>query len=238
MGGFHGGHGGGFGGGFGGGHNSGTSFNVTPTYRRHNGRLYVTPVYGTTNGQPMDYFSYMFLTILIMLVGLFIFIFCFTFKTTATVTDTYNAHDISGIYEKYDFEYEVLNKTYTGHGDDDVIFTGSSYYYQVNVDEEYPIYVHIYNFSKYEFDNEDLITCVIFCPFLELFGLTLLISGLMKHKQHKKDLKEIGDINRDGKIDEEDFNSLPKENEKKCPYCGSILKKDDKECKSCGAKDI
>ena len=105
MGGFHGGHGGGFGGGFGGGHHSGTSLNVTPTYRRHNGRLYVTPVYGTTNGQPMDFITYMFSVIFLMIVGLLIFIFFFTFKTTATVTGTYDAYDSSGIYETYDFEY-------------------------------------------------------------------------------------------------------------------------------------
>lgn len=273
MGGFHGGVGGGGGrsgggsrgggGGFHGGggphYGGGPHSNYRPPVRigyHHHGHIYYRPYYGTSNGKPMTFRGAVTLGLILMGVGLTAFVSIYhkpctaTILTTSTVTDGYNSYK----YEEYTFSYNFNDKTYTGYGEDDLNYDGT---YTVNKGEHYTVYVGLIDHTSYQFESNNAIA-YIFAGFLIIPGAAVLGSAISKNAKFKRDLKEIGDVNGDGKIDEKDLEydekinkattegatQAAKENAydevryskaQYCTYCGCKLSDNDKRCPSCGA---
>ncbi|MCR5350135.1 MAG: zinc ribbon domain-containing protein [Acholeplasmatales bacterium] len=263
MGGFHGGHSGGHGGGFHGGHSGGYRSHHTYYGGRHyiNGRRYYGAYYGMgRNGKPISFFTSLIFGILLIFFGFMLFFVIATPKSaTAVVTKTSKAYDSTGAYEIYDFEYDYNGVTYYGHGDDDL---GSGGSYTVNVGEEYTVYLHLYSNSVYEFENETG-SGVIALAIFGILGLVLVLNTVGIYSRYKQKLSEIGDVNGDGKLDEQDIEysenknngaslgayegakeaakentikEMKKECRVSCPFCDSVLPEGSTFCPNCGAR--
>lgn len=274
MGGFHGGHssGGGSHGGFHGGHSSHHSSGYSGSYSTHthrvvhgkhyiDGKRHYGPYYGMSgSGKPISFFTSLIIGIVVLFVGIGLFILIATPKTaTAVITRTNKAYDGSAAYEVYDFEYYYGGKTYTGYGDDDLGPGGS---YTINVGEKYTLYLHIYSNSSYSFENSTGIGIGLGLGFGAV-GLILIINTIRIYAKYKKKLKEIGDINGDGILNEADvayaeakeegmadgaydgardatsyntYNEMKKDFRKICPYCGSYANPEDSFCTNCGGR--
>ena len=252
MGGFGGGHSsGGSHGGFGGGH-----YSSNGSYSKRvffHGRYY-NYSYGSHNGKPMGFVSAIVSGVIIFLVGLFIFFLTFTNETMATITKADFAVDSNHTtYEIYEFEYNYNNQTYTGHGDDDVIYNFGEYKFRYNVGESYPLYVHFINPSWYDFEDSKYIA-VIALSLTSFISGSIIISTLFTRKRRQKILSEIGDYNHDGKIDEKDidtysgntnqsdinikdFDNIAKTPVRYCKYCGNKLY-ENQWCESCMKKIV
>ena len=81
-----------------------------------------------------------------------------------------------------------------------------------------------------------------------MVGTGLLVSGFIVRMKFKKSIQSVGDLNNDGKINEEDLiiygNQLDEakkeekrriESKKYCKYCGSKLADENLFCPQCGA---
>ncbi len=207
------------------------SCDIKPTYRHHKGKSYETPIYGLYYGKLFSFAQFVTMLIVLMIIGLGLFVLAFEFETTAIVTDAHESYHVD-VYNEYNFEYEIFGKTYHGHGKS---MYGSR---RVHSGDELDIYVHLYNFSYYDKKNSGAPYVVFVVLPHEIICIVLLSSAIKKHRKHKKDIQEIGDINHDGKVDEADFKSLPNMYEKKCPCCGAYIDIVDKECPHCGTKDF
>lgn len=269
MGGFGGGHsgGGGFhgghssGGGFHGGHSGGgfhSSGGFRSSYRPHRstfiyvgGRRYDVGG-GSSNNSNNGYkkpalISTIFLSVFIVILGVFLFLNVYKKGCTAIITHTESAHDYTGEYEVYDFEYSLYGNTYYGKGDDDLVYNykTSSYEYSVKVGEKYTIYVSLINPENYEFEAENGAAFILL--FVALGIAALIIGNTINNlKLYKKRLESIGDLNGDGKLDEKDLeiylsrmNTMGDKKEelqnRVCPYCDSLVSVNDRFCQQCGA---
>ena len=84
--------------------------------------------------------------------------------------------------------------------------------------------------------------------FVGVVGISLLAVGISMRVLFIKKIKTIGDLNNDGKIDEEDLVEFQKQEKEKerlekerierlkyCQYCGAKYPKDAIFCEQCGA---
>lgn len=264
MGGFHGGHSGGHSGGFHGGHSShsshSSSYHSHSSY--HSTHVYVSGSsidsgYGATPSKPMSYKQKLGVGIVLLFVGVFLFLFLFKTATTATVTYTWKAHDYSSTYEAYDFEYYVRGKVYRGYGDDDLDVNGD---YTVHEGEKYEIYVSLLSPSIYDFSPSSNVIAVIFLVIFGGIGLITVVTSIQGIKRHQERLREVGDANKDGVVDDRDIEyaeaqakaqmegtylgtkKAESENAynkhkvyKKCIFCGTTLADDAFVCPNCGS---
>lgn len=258
MGGFHGGHSGGGGGhssgGFhGGSHNSGSSsyhsaHSVIDGKHYINGKRYYGAYYGMSGNRPMKFGGVIAIGVVLIAFGLFLFFLMFKVSTTATITRTWD----NGSYELYDFEYEYNGKKYHGYGDDDFDAFG---HYTINVGDEYTLYISPTNPASYDFKSNNGVG--VFCLlFVSGIGALIIIFSIRTKIKHDRELQLVGDINKDGKIDDKDLEyadainsgkkegayQASKENEylekkiyRRCPYCDSIVDENDKFCTNCGS---
>ena len=170
-----------------------------------------------------------------------------TNSTTATITKTSMATDYQTYqkYEKYDFEYIVNGVTYTGEGDDDLVWNGYEYEFDIEIGEEYPIYYYMVNPSSYSFSREPF--AVLYIAVL-IIGGVLFIVGIVLRKKYLHSIEYVGDLNNDGKINEEDLviyqqrkkdeklKELAEANRKyiNCPFCDAKIKREERTCPFCG----
>ena len=148
-------------------------------------------------------------------------------------------------YEKYDFEYIVNGITYTGEGDDDLVWNGYEYEFDIEIGEEYPIYYYMVNPSSYSFSREPF--AVLYVAVL-IIGGVLFIVGIVLRKKYLHSIEYVGDLNNDGKINEEDLviyqqrkkdeklKELAEANRKyiNCPFCDAKIKREERTCPFCG----
>ena len=259
MGGFHGGQSGGGSSGFHGGshHSSSHHSSSSSHYSSHsvingkhyiNGKRYYGAYYGMSGNRPMRFGGIISIGIVLLAFGLFLFFFIFKVSTTATITKTWD----NGIYELYDFEYEFNGKKYHGYGDDDF---DSSNNYTINVGEKYTLYVSPTNPSDYDFESNNGLG--IFCLlFIGGIGVLIIANAIRTKIKHNKELQLVGDINKDGIINDKDLEyadainsgknegayKASKENAymenkiyRRCPHCDSILDENAKFCSNCGS---
>lgn len=282
MGGFHGGHssGGHSGGGFHGGHSSHSSYHsshhssyhsssvtyvsrptIVHTVRdgRHylNGKRYYGAYYGVSGDRPRTFASYFSMGLVPFIIGLVIFFAFLRVGTTATVTDTYETYDQYHVkYEKYDFEYYFNGVRYSGYGDDDLDASG---HFTILKGNHYEIYVNPINPSSYSFENNTAIGIIAF-GILGSIGMFIMVRAVSIKRKHDKELAAVGDINKDGIINDADLAyaealhqgeahgayegtyQATKENEylrnkvyRRCPHCDTILDDDAKFCPQCGS---
>ncbi|MBQ9899979.1 MAG: zinc ribbon domain-containing protein [Acholeplasmatales bacterium] len=273
MGGFHGGHSGGHSGGFHGGshhssHSSGGGYHhhshhVVGGVHYIDGRRHYGPYYGMSgNGKPISFFTSLIVGIVFIFIGLIVFLSLSTPRTaTAVITKTSMATDTetNQKYEVYDFEYEVGGKTYTGYGDDDLTASGD---YSILEGEKYTIHVHLLNPADYSFNDQTPLAAIIGGIFW-VIGLALSANTIRVYIAYKKKLKEVGDANGDGIVNEKDieyadkkesgmadgaydgardataenvYNEMKKDTRKVCPYCDSFVAPDANFCVNCGGK--
>ena len=271
MGGFHGGHSGGGGGGFhGGSHHSSHSSGSYHSGGYHSHHHYYGGVYiggrGSYNGQsnpskPVSFFTSLIVGIVLAVIGIILFIALATpISATAVITKTSKTHDYNYVeYEVYDFEYTVAGKTYTGYGDDDLTASGD---YSILVGEKYTVHVRLLNHSNYSFKDQTPIAAIVSSIFL-LIGLGLAINATRVYIAYRKRLKEVGDANGDGVINEKDieyvdkkgsgmadgaydgaraataenvYNEMKKDPRKVCPYCNQYVDEKDLFCPHCGGQ--
>jgi hypothetical protein len=161
----------------------------------------------------------------LMGLGLVLFLLLNQVKVKATVTSKYEtSSEVS-----YSFTYSYNGAPYSGQGSDkkeysSMITEGSQYY----------IYVSMVNPSHYEFEYNaaPMITLFVFL----ILGSAFLGYGIIQRKKYLVSIKFVGDLNHDGKIDEEDykiykngggveveFENVSKSKFKYCPYCGERL---------------
>ena len=115
-------------------------------------------------------------------------------KVTATITRKNDFFDTV----QYDFSYEYNGNTYYGNGKDDIAYSD-----KLNVNTEHDIYVKVINPSDYSFDvnYSNIILLIIFST----VGGILLIYGVVARRKYLVSIKFVGDLNKDGKIDEKDY---------------------------------
>ena len=262
MGGFHSGHSSG-GGGFHGGHShssSHSSYHSSRSY--HSTRIYYgggghSYYYGGGRGRRSTLLTkYLIFGILSIVLGILILIALMDVAVKAKITKASIVGSGYDKYEVYDFEYEYLNKTYHGYGDDDLDYNGEL---TIREGEIYTLYVNPFIPSKYKFESDASIAITMFLMFTA-GGIALIVVGIVSHKKFKAELAKVGDANKDGVIDEKDLEYAEKvaqgqadgayegtktataENtyqEKKiyrrCPFCDSIVDDDAKFCPNCGS---
>ncbi len=261
MGGFHGGHSSGSHGGFhGGGHSSHSSHHYRST-SYHSTRIYHSSghgfYFGGQRGRKATLLTkYLIFGILSIMFGILILVALMDVAVDAKITNTSIIGSGYDKYEIYGFEYKFNNKTYYGHGDDDLSSTGEL---TIEEGQTYTLYVNPFIPTKYKFDSDASAAIVMFLIFAA-GGTTLIVIGIINYKRYKAELEKVGDINKDGVVDEKDLEYADKiakgkaegayegtkaataENtyqEKKiyrrCPYCDSIVDDNAKFCPNCGS---
>lgn len=262
MGGFHGGHSSGSsgssGGGFHGGHSSSSgSGNNSP--RDSFVHFIDTVHYGNSHGNPMTLAGTIFIAIVMIGIGILAFLLIATPRhATATITRTNIVGSRYDRYEVYDFEYVVDDKTYYGSGDDDLNSDGTL---NINVGEKYTVYLHLFRNDTYVFEDKTLIG-FIFGGVFFVIGVVIAGSSIFIFIKHKRLLRETGDANNDGKVNEYDLQYVDEKNSgmsdgaylgardatrdnvydelrrekprKVCPYCGAFVDDEDLLCTKCG----
>ena len=263
MGGFHGGHSSGGGGGFHGGHSShsshsshsyrSSSYRSTRIYHTSGGGAHVSTPRGRRSSILIK--SIVFGLIFIM-IGIVAFTLLFDVAVKATITKASITGPENDKYEVYDFEYQYNNHTYYGYGDDDLTSSGEL---SIDVGETYTLYVNPIAPTNYKFDSDAAAGIVMLLIFVSA-GITFIVIGLVNFMKIQKELKRIGDANRDGVVDERDLEYAAKlasgqadgayegakaaeaENTylknkvyRRCKYCDSIVGDDARFCHNCGS---
>ena len=259
MGGFHGGHSGGHSGGFhGGSSRSHSSHSTTHHYSHSSFHIYSGGRSSNSynRSRVANIFVYFFLSILFIIFAIVAFALCMDVAVKATITKAQITKSGNYKYEVYDFEYKYNNMTYYGYGDDDLAADGSL---SIKEGETYTLYVSITNPSDYRFKSKATIAIVALIGFggLSIFFLT---KGIILFIRFKRQLRQIGDANNDGLINESDIDYAEAKNSgiadgiyegtkkaetenaylknkiyRRCPYCDSIVDDDAKFCPNCGS---
>lgn len=141
----------------------------------------------------------------------------------------------------YTFTYTYKGDIYQGKGEDDIKF-----YDTLSTTGAHIIYVKEINPADYSF-NQDPANVILLVLF-EIIGGALLIYGIVTRRKYLVSIKFVGDLNKDGKIDEKDYEIYKineaigvkidvtgKKNYKFCPYCGENLVSI-YNCVACGKK--
>lgn len=265
MGGFHGGHSSGGGGGFHGGHSShshsshsshsyrSSSYRSTRIYHTSGGGVYIG---GSRGRRTSSLVKYLIFGIMFIMIGIISFIAFFDVAVKATITKASIVGPENDKYEIYDFDYYYNNKQYSGYGDDDLTSSGEL---SINVGETYTLYVNPIAPSNYKFDSDAPIGLMMLLIFVS-GGIALIVIGIVNYTKIQKELKKVGDANKDGVVDERDLEYADKvasgqaegayegtkaaeaENayqknkiHRRCKFCDSIVSDDASFCPNCGS---
>ena len=132
--------------------------------------------------------------IILILLGILFMFLLSQAKVSATITEKNDFFDVV----KYEFSYEYNGNTYYGNGKDDIIYSDN-----LNVDSKHDIYVNVINPSDYSFDV-NYSNIILLITFSAIGGI-LLVYGVVARRKYLVSIKFVGDLNKDGKIDEKDY---------------------------------